>query len=251
MNRELALDYTLTTDDVDAAARLSPQGLLSLFQRMATVHGRELGVDFETMRRESNAYWVVTKVRGVFEKAAGWNESLKTETWPLPAGRVACERDMTVKKQNGETVARLASEWCLLDWDTHRVRRVESTCFPSSEGLRDDRAGAGDFLRANRKTEGMTLAFSYPIRYTDMDLNRHTNNVVYAKLAMDTKPFAFWEENPPHWFEIHFLRESHEGDVLALYQEPTEDGLRIVGAKQDGEAVFVFYVGLNQKDDLS
>ncbi|MBQ2781500.1 MAG: hypothetical protein IJF42_08120 [Clostridia bacterium] len=244
MTTELVLDYTLSTDDVDASARLTAQGLLSLLQRMATAHGRELAVDFETMREKSNVYWVVTKVRGVFESAAGWNVPLKVETWPLPSGRITCERDMTVKTASGETVARVTSEWCLLDWDTHRIRKVESTCFPSGEGMRTDRAGAGEFLRANRKTDEMELVYDHLVRYTDMDLNRHTNNVVYAKLAMDTKPFAFWEENPPRWFEIHFLRESHEGDVISLYQQSTEDGLRIVGVKQDGEAVFVFYVGL-------
>lgn len=245
MSKEMIWDYTLATEDVDASARLSAQGLLSLLQRAATAHGRELAVDFETMLRESNAYWVVTKVRGTFGEKVGWNEPLTVETWPLPSGRITCERDMTVKTASGAVAACVASEWCLLDWDTHRLRKVESTCFPSSEGMRTDRAGAGDFLRANRKTEGMELVYSHTVRYTDMDINCHTNNVVYAKLAMDTQPFAFWKENPPRWFEIHFLRESHEGDVLSLYREATEDGLRIVGANQDGDAVFVFYVGLS------
>ena len=61
MTNQLIVTHELRTEDVDLACRLTVPGLTSLFQRMATYHGRELGVDYQTLLEKSNAYWVVAK----------------------------------------------------------------------------------------------------------------------------------------------------------------------------------------------
>ena len=244
MNAELTLSHELRTEDVDLTCRLTVPGLTSLFQRMATYHGRELGVDFDTLLSTSNAYWVVAKIRLLFTGEARFGDTVTACTWPLPPVRAAFDREMQVTGADGSPLAAVSSEWCVLDWDTHRLRKADTTCFPTDLDFRTDAVVAGEFLRIDRKVEGMTHCFDHTVRYSDLDMNRHTNNVVYTRLAMDTFPAAWLEERPVKWFEIHFLRESHEGDTLHLYRQEREDGVRIVGTKgETDEAVFAACVG--------
>ena len=243
MTNQLIVTHELRTEDVDLACRLTVPGLTSLFQRMTTYHGLELGVDYQTLLEKSNAYWVVARIRLLFTGEARFGDKVTACTWPLPPSRASFDREMTVTAADGTPVASVSSEWCVLDRDTHRLRKADTTCFPMDLNFREEMAGAGAFLRLGHKIEGMAPCFSHTVRYSDLDMNRHTNNVVYTRLAMDTFSATQLEAQPPKWFEIRFLKESHEGDVLHLYREEQADGVHIVGAKEDGTAVFSACVG--------
>lgn len=239
MNNHMILNKKITSDDVDAECRLAAHGMLAMFQLAATEHSKDLGVDYFTLREKSGAYWVITRVRIKFFNYVGWGDSIKAVVWAAPKSRIMFDWRMIAETDGGKPAAAVASEWCMLDFETHAVRRASTTCFPTELEVYRNDCGAGDFERIDRTTDGAEFCFDYPVRYADIDIHKHTNNVVYAKLAMNTFSCDFLKAHPVETCEIHFLNESHEGDVLSVYRQNEGKSYRILGInKNTGVSVF-------------
>ena len=250
MKETLTYTHRLHMGDVDLTGRLSVPGLLELFQELAADHSRELGTDHDRLMEKSRAYWVVARIRMHLLGKAGFGEQVTAETWPLRPERVRFGREMAVTAADGRRIAAVSSEWCTLDADTHQLRRADTVCFPMELPFREERAGAGERARLARSPEGMEACFSHTVRYTDLDMNRHTNNVTYIRLAMDTFSSAELEKRPITRFEIAFLKESFEGDTLTLWRRREENGVLILGTVgTDGEAVFSAFAGTEPTAD--
>lgn len=249
MKETLSFTHRLHMGDVDLTGQLSVPGLAELFQELAADHSRELGADHDRLLENSRAYWVVARIRMRLFGGAGFGDPVTATTWPLRPDRVRFDREMTVTTEDGRQIAAVSSEWCVLDADTHRIRRADSVCFPMDLPFREERAGAGERARLPRSTDGMEACFSHTVRYTDLDMNRHTNNAVYTKLAMDSFSAAELEERPVTQFEIAFLKESFEGDTLTLWRRQAENGVYMIGINdQNGETVFSAFAGASAAD---
>ena len=244
MKETLSFTHRLHMGDVDLTGQLSVPGLAELFQELAADHSRELGADHDRLLDNSHAYWVVARIRMRLCGGAGFGDTVTATTWPLRPERVRFDREMTVVTEAGRQIAAVSSEWCVLDADTHQIRRADSVCFPTDLPFREERAGAGERVRLARSADGMEDCFSHTVRYTDLDMNCHTNNVTYTRLAMDTFSAEELKRQPVTQFEIAFLKESYEGDTLTLWRKTAENGVYIIGINnRDGSAVFSAFAG--------
>ena len=79
-----------------------------------------------------------------------------------------------------------SSEWCTLDYDTRMPRKSSSVCYPSDMVHREDESGAGAFVRVKEKVSEDDYVYTYRSMFVDIDSNKHTNNVAYVRMALDT-----------------------------------------------------------------
>jgi acyl-ACP thioesterase len=77
--------------------------------------------------------------------------------------------------------------------------------------------------------------------YSDLDMNRHVNNVQYVVWAMDIVDLAVTEERQLRELEINFNTEVRPADQveLTLYANPTEEGTLFVEGKVEGKNSFI------------
>lgn len=228
-------EFILDANDVDFESKLSIPALMRHFQALAAEHAQIMGMDYFTLRAKSNAFWVITKVKVRIYSYPRWGEKAVLQTWPLKPSIIKCNRDFELLDPKGGVMVQGMSEWCILDMESRRPRKVETTCYPLEMEHLQRRALPDDFRRFNAKAS--EFVYERVILSTDIDLNRHTNNTVYSNLFFDAFSTSELERMEIRTYELHFCNESKEKDVLEIYRSD-EDGKTTVFGTSGGKTIF-------------
>ncbi|MBE6797649.1 MAG: hypothetical protein E7531_04860 [Ruminococcaceae bacterium] len=226
----------IDSTDLDLKGNISVPTVAAILQYLATARSTVYGYDRDTFLKNNNAFWVVSKIRMSFKKAVRFSDEILLKTWPLKPGMLIMPRDYEFINEKGEVALAATSEWCVLDMDTHRPRRVTSTTIDTSDDYLSNRTDAGEFSRLKETAVENDWVYDRVIRSGDIDENLHTNNCVYTRIVMDCFDVDFLLQNTVKSFEIHFINETREGDVLKLYCKKTDDAY-YVEAKSDNKTV--------------
>ena len=112
-------------------------------------------------------------------------------------------------------IAEATTTWFVIDMLKRRPQRTDSY-FP--EGVPEPLASVlPDRLK---KLESPTTAVevgSWPVRYRDLDMNLHVNNVRYIERIIDSFPADFQQEHYLQEFEINYLAEALDGDYISAF----------------------------------
>ena len=81
-------------------------------------------------------------------------------------------------------------------------------------------------------------AFSLRIANSEYDLNRHVNNIRYADYVFNCFSVKELEEKDLKSFQLHYIKQTHENDLLEMYREEVAPGVfAIEGVKNGDETV--------------
>ena len=71
------------------------------------------------------------------------------------------------------------------------------------------------------------LVHEHTVAYSDVDMNGHTNNVMYVVWAMNVVGYEITSRMPLKELKINFNHETRPGDCVSLYRAAAqmEDGL--------------------------
>lgn len=207
----------LTTSQMDANNRLSLTACMGLFQDIATEHCIPLGWDHSGFLAKNHAFWAVTKIKLHINKMPTAFDTVDLQTWMTPPTVVRFERDcrIAMDKQN---LVNAKMEWVVLDATTHRPRAVKTIDYPTDLQYLPERALDENFEQIAIDPQQATKCYSRTIYYSDTDLNHHTNNCVYNRFIMDCFDEQFLWQHQLTDYEIHFVNESHCGEVLDFYK---------------------------------
>jgi acyl-ACP thioesterase len=154
-------------------------------------------------------------------------DKLDVQSWPCASKGVSFNRCYRVLR-DGETMAEAVSVWALLNIADHRlcrVNEVDLSNYTYGEQLAFD--GPTRFRLTPEMEEGMTLAGTRRIMYSDIDCNRHMNNTNYPDMLCDFIP-DIWDRQITS-MKIHFVSEAPYGETLQVYR-----------TERDTNGVFLF-----------
>ena len=228
MNNTYKLNHTVSYSEVDSFYKLRLDYILLLFQNIADLHSKEMGIDGETLLQKSDVFWVLTKVKLKITELPRFSDDLTIETWPLKAKGVRYDRDFKLSEE-GKTFVMGSSEWCTLDYTTHKLRRVDSVDYPQDMPFREERSGAGELLRVKESVCDADFHHSYRSSFVDIDTNKHTNNVAYLRMVLNCFSPDEFEAIKIDEFQINFLAQTFHDDEIKLYKKKTDYGFYIEG----------------------
>jgi len=237
MNNTYKMSHRVSYSEADLSYRMRPDGILNCFQDITGLHSEELGTDGKTLKEKSNAFWVLSKVKMRLHCFPAFDEEVELCTWPTDVGGVRFGRDFTISTPGGETLVSLSSEWCTLDMENGRLRKAESVCYPHDMPHRADRAQSGEWIKGKEETGDCHLSYIAHPALTDIDTNRHTNNVAYLKMALNSFRPEDYEALALKEVQIHFISQTYWGDSVGIYKKPTDYGFFIEG-RHGGKQVF-------------
>lgn len=228
MKNACKLKHIVSYSEVDSFYKLRLDYIFSHFQNIAALHSKEMGTDGEALLEKSNVFWVLTKVKLKIAEFPRSGETITVETWPLKARGVRYDRDFMLSNERKPLVMG-SSEWCTLDYTTHKLRRVDSVAYPQDMQFRDDRSGAGRFLREKEAVCDMDLHHTYRTSFVDIDTNKHTNNVAYLRMILNCFSPDEFESMKMDEFQVNFLSQTFYGDEITVYKKQIDYGFYIEG----------------------
>ncbi|OFY48099.1 MAG: hypothetical protein A2W85_02715 [Bacteroidetes bacterium GWF2_41_31] len=213
--------YAVNWDDISLDGKLTLTGLNIMLQRAATYHAEHLGFGF-TQTSVYNASWVLFRINLELIRMPEWCDQVVVETWPRVVKGLAAYRDFIVTTPEGEVLCRATSEWFIIDLTSRRPQQIEK--YVDVELYTTDRqAVTRDIPTLSRNTDYETLFEVIP-KYSDMDMNGHTN----ARKYFDWLTDAMHQDNGklnPTFVQMAYFSECTLGEHLVIQRNTSEKGL--------------------------
>ncbi len=232
----LSCSFNIRNYETDFMRKIKPSAILGFFQESAGAHSDEMGLGTNSLR-EHGYFWVLSKIYIEIDKRPKVGDSIEVVTWPHAPNKAIYERSFAVNVAGGEGCIRAFSRWCILQASNGRVlpcSRVEQKI----QTYIDKKAVDFDNWMIEDIEEKGAPSFEIKIANSEYDLNYHVNNIKYADYIFNCFTVAELQEREIKSFQIHYVKQSHEGDRLRFYKaEDFKNNFRIVGVKNDEEIV--------------
>jgi acyl-ACP thioesterase len=206
-------DYRIRSYEVDCRNRLSILSMFSFMQEAASRHAAALGVSIHQLLAE-NYTWLLSRLKIKIAASPGWDDRIEVNTWPSGTQQLFALRDFKMNGADGQTIAAAISAWLVIDLQKRRPVRIA----PFVERLKPIE---GSHILNGRLDKLPALndpahEKSFVVRYSDLDINQHANNVKFVEWLIEGVPDAILSTSAPSEFEINFLAEAfHEDRILA------------------------------------
>ncbi len=205
--------------------------IMRLFEIAAFNHSDLIGLDHASMIKKSNCFWVVSKIKLQIKGAITSGEKLSVKTWTEAPGLIRFNRNCTIKSQK-ELKVKGTSEWCCLDYLTHKPRKASSVSYPQLE-MCEQAQNKLTFTNLKPQMESKHFVYTKTVRATDIDLNYHTNNLKYNFMALDAFTTNELNSMDIKEYEIYFVNESHEGDKIDIFKQKLGNCYVVEGSTQE------------------
>lgn len=74
---------------------------------------------------------------------------------------------------------------------------------------------------------------------SDLDVNRHMNNLRYIEMFQDAYDSSFWREFAPTEMEIRFMSQCKEGEDISICSRVDGSAVHLAALHQDGQIASV------------
>ena len=228
-----------TTMRVDASRtdlrfNISLAGILELIEDAQTIHTGEMKVDAPSFRKNDGAFWVITRTFLHINRLPVWEENVTVGTYPLKPTAIRSERQNYIADANGNMLITGKNEWCALDCVTRKIRPVNTLkSYPHELEHKTERLYTAFPPVSAPEPDDADFVYERRMRVSDLDFNRHVNNVKYTAFIIDCFPASFWEDKTPSDVRIDYLNECREGETLRMYARARDNVLRFTGRTDD------------------
>ncbi|MCE5300618.1 MAG: hypothetical protein LLG37_07080 [Spirochaetia bacterium] len=217
-------EYEIKVYESDALGRANLPSLCDYFQDMAWRHYTNVEKALGALLAPKQI-WMMVRLEINIERLPKWQDVLEIETWSRGIERMMAYRDFTMEKKDGTRFAAGTSTWVVMDTNTGRIARLNNLAqkWPSVPG----RSSIGKSADKVEDLNNPVFGKPFEVRYSDMDVNRHVNNVEYIKWMFDAPGMEFLESHTIKRAVINFMDEAKAGEeVKAGFEKASETSLK-------------------------
>ena len=197
--------HTIRPDEVDIRGNLSALALCNMMQNAAGNHAHALGLALQDLLTVQHT-WVLSRLAVHMETFPGWQDEITIETWPAGIDRLFALRDFRFLGHDGRAYGRGASAWVMIDTESRRPVRVRPFLEKAIKKY-PERAGTDD-LEKLPTLEEHEFETTFFVRFSDLDVNQHVNNVSYIAWVIESVPDEVLQTHVLLNLEINFLAET-------------------------------------------
>jgi len=216
--------YRVHTYETDAKANLGIVHLFNYLQDIAARHAVELHFGKEDLQK-SNMFWVLSRIYCRMDHLPVWNDEIMVRTWPRGMDRLFALRDYEISDSSGNRIGGATSSWLMLNIESRRPVRPDHLVEllkgnpPLKPSLERNAAKLSPSAESKYQSQPLQVKFS------DLDVNMHVNNVRYLQWAIDTYPLDFMIDKEARTVEINFLAETLPGEEVFVTATEEESGI--------------------------
>ena len=218
--------FRVRTFETDLHGCASIQTLCNYFNEAAGKHARSYGVSIEELNQK-NLTWVLSRLHVQVDAYPAWGDEVIVETWPSGLEGLFATRDFLFLGAAGDdgerpVLGRGVSAWLIVD--VARKRPVRVTSLLSNVKPPERPRALDDAFAKLKPPPGADHERRFRVRYSDLDINRHVNNVRYAEWAVESVPEAVLHTCRLREIELQFRAETTFGDTVVVQTQNGQDG---------------------------
>jgi acyl-ACP thioesterase len=230
--------YTIRSYEVDAGGRLSIPAIFNLLQDAASNHAFKLGVAVSQLLA-NNYTWVLSRIALKMTAYPVWRDTIQIATWPSGIQRIFALRDFDIRHEN-RTIGSCVSAWIIID-AAHR-KPIRPTSFVEQLNPLEKEHVLDHPLGKLPRFRGSEFEHRFRVRYSDLDINQHVNNVSYIEWVLENIQSIEKNQRCLAELEINFLGEAFLGDEViagcrAMDSQGTEYAHNIVRETDNRELI--------------
>ncbi|MGD8747389.1 MAG: thioesterase [Balneolaceae bacterium] len=210
-------NFKIRASEIDFNQQATLPAICNLLQEIAGNHARKLHFDITDLQKEKLT-WVLHRLCVDMTRFPDWRETIIIKTWPSSGDGLRAYRDFVITDTNGSIIGKSLSYWLIMDVKSRRPVRIPKEILEMAPASSRHVLPVQD---ANLSAiENADPSQEFHVRKTDLDLNKHVNNVRYIEWALsdlnDNSKAAF--------IDIKFMAESVLGDTLTTLCEKNDAG---------------------------
>lgn len=230
MRPSYSLTRTLNFSHIDNRGISRPSALFDLMQDAATEHAYALHLDKDSL----GILWVLSRMKVHQLRPLYPGEPLRLETVFDGVKGVSWCRSFYFSDESGNEVARGASIWVMLDPHQHRILRPKEVPAAASYMVLPENFAFPGKLSC----EVLCPHHIHTVRYSDLDVNNHLNNVKIVDLIADGLELEHRDGLFVTQMQVNYTAECLCGENIALLVGYQTDGTEYVIGKTDGTLKF-------------
>ncbi|GAB2215991.1 hypothetical protein Droror1_Dr00023757 [Drosera rotundifolia] len=217
-------NFFIRSYEIGVDRTASIETLMNHLQETALNHAKSTGLVGDGFGSTSemckrNLIWVVARMQVIVDSYPTWGDVVQVDTWVCPSGKNGMRRDWLFRDcTTGETLMRASSIWVMMNKETRKLSkmpdevRTEIRCHLLDKPPVIDEDGRKlpklDDNTAEYIRKGLTP------RWSDLDVNKHVNNVKYIGWILESAPSSILETHELYGMTLEYRRECGRDDVL-------------------------------------
>lgn len=237
MEKVISRTYDANYGKIDNRGYAKASFFFEIMQDIATLHAEMMMLG----PSQFQIIWVLSRIKLTLMRPVLPYETVRCETWCAGIRGVSWYR-MFVFYVDDEKIGVAESMWVTLSPETHKILRPSS--FEVAESyMETSTCGMPDAL-PKLSSDGVTPHHTHMVRYSDLDVNNHLNNVKTADIICDTLDL---QQTPlfVSSLQINFLKETVCEESLLLLQNTLSSQERIIVGKSANSERFTAHVMLS------
>ena len=190
------------------------KGYMDYFQDIAAGQYHSMHKGNDTIHEQYGAAWVYVKYRLKIHAKTDFDHMIRISSWISRLDKVRSWQEMEIHRGK-ELLCEGRLESCLIDLSDLSIALMPRIELP--DGLVVDRmTGTPRFSRKLCPHDGAAYCYTHTVRYSEIDNNRHMNNLHYVDMFMNAFDVDFYDRYFITDFEIHYLRQAYCGEELRI-----------------------------------
>lgn len=209
-------NFKIRASEIDFTQKATLPSLCNLLQEIAGNHARKLHFDITDLQ-ENKMTWVLHRLVVKIDRFPDWRETITIKTWPSSGDGLRAYRDFRIIDDEGNIIGTCLSYWLILNIENRRPTRIPKSILDMAPKDVEHVLAVEDACFAEIDSPAHINTFN--VRKTDLDLNRHVNNVRYIEWALSCLP----EQSKADYIDIKFMSESILGDKIIAEGSPEDE----------------------------
>lgn len=225
--------FIIQSQDVDFRCRATLATISRILLTTAGYNADENGFGYQPLH-DINCSWVLTKFAVEMDEFPLQYEEIQIETWVEDINRLSTTRNFRIYNKKGDIIGKASSLWVMIDIDTRKAQDL--SLLQNIENAANHIALDIEKPIRLKAIEGK-LIDSFKVKYSDIDINKHTNTVRYVEWVSNCFPLEMYSTKHIQRFEINFLNEILFDEQVNIFCEETErNDFRFEIRKEDSVA---------------
>jgi len=212
-------EYRIHYYEIDYKKRALITSLMNYLDDVATCQSERLGVSIDFLR-ERNLAWMLYKWDISIYNYPLFGEKIIVRTAPHSFYKYYAYRWFKVLNKNNEQLVKANSQWIFVDTAKKRPVKIPDEIYEIYGVCADNPL----IIEGAMPPSSVDTQKLFQVRFSDIDTNRHVNNVKYAAWALETLPLEIILNYSLIRLKVTYKKETTYGKIIKAITQILDQG---------------------------